>query len=99
MKKTKCLFHCLVLSWFAFVLNSSTYARQCISETVTYKTSNQLTGVTILMKGTTIGTLTDASGKYIIVNARENKTLNSYLQEWRCRKLHQTGRWQLMLDL
>jgi hypothetical protein len=63
MKKSKCLFYSLVLFWFAFVLSSSTYAKQCISGTVAYKTANPLTGVTVLMKGTTNCTLTDASGK------------------------------------
>ncbi len=46
-----------------------------ITGTVTDEKGNPLTGVTVLVKGSTIGAVTDASGKYIINNAPQNATL------------------------
>jgi TonB-linked SusC/RagA family outer membrane protein len=46
-----------------------------ITGTVTDEKGNPLAGVTVLVKGTTNGTLTDASGKYIINNAPQNATM------------------------
>jgi TonB-linked SusC/RagA family outer membrane protein len=42
---------------------------------VTDKNGNPLTGVTVVVKNTTIGTITDSNGKYSISNVPENATL------------------------
>jgi TonB-linked SusC/RagA family outer membrane protein len=46
-----------------------------ITGKVTDEKGNPLSGVTVLVKGTTLGTLTDASGKYVINDAPANATL------------------------
>jgi TonB-linked SusC/RagA family outer membrane protein len=46
-----------------------------ITGTVTDEKGNPLSGVTILVKGSTIGVLSDLSGKYSINNAPQNATL------------------------
>jgi hypothetical protein len=46
-----------------------------VSGTVTDEKGNPLVGVTVLVKGTTNGTITDASGKYTINNVPQNVTL------------------------
>ena len=46
-----------------------------ITGTVTDEKGNTLPGVTVLLKGTTLGSLTDASGKYTINNTPKNATL------------------------
>jgi TonB-linked SusC/RagA family outer membrane protein len=49
--------------------------QQKITGTVTDEKGNPLPGVTVFVKGTTLGTLTDASGKYTINNATQDATL------------------------
>jgi TonB-linked SusC/RagA family outer membrane protein len=49
--------------------------QQQITGTVTDEKGNPLTGVTVLVKGTSNGTLSDASGKYVINNAPQNATI------------------------
>jgi hypothetical protein len=46
-----------------------------VSGTVTDDSGNPLPGVTVLVKGTGIGTLTDASGKYTLDNVPPNSTM------------------------
>jgi TonB-linked SusC/RagA family outer membrane protein len=46
-----------------------------ITGVVTDDKGNSLAGVTVMVKGTVLGTLTDATGKYIIDNAPQNATL------------------------
>ena len=46
-----------------------------VSGKVTDETGRPLPGVTVHVKGTTLGTLTDASGKYAINNLTQNDTL------------------------
>jgi TonB-linked SusC/RagA family outer membrane protein len=46
-----------------------------ITGTVIDEKGNPMGGVTVLVKGTTTGTLTDATGKYIIPNPPQNATL------------------------
>ncbi len=46
-----------------------------VKGTVTDEKGNSLTGVTVIVKGTTNGTLTDASGKYTLNNVPKNATL------------------------
>ncbi len=46
-----------------------------VSGTVTDEKGNPLPGVTVTVKGTTIGTLSDASGKYTLNNSPQNATL------------------------
>jgi TonB-linked SusC/RagA family outer membrane protein len=55
--------------------SSGTEQQKQISGKVTDEKGNPLTGVTVLVKGTTLGTLTDASGKYIISNVPQDATL------------------------
>jgi TonB-linked SusC/RagA family outer membrane protein len=47
-----------------------------ITGIVTNEGGTPLSGVTVLIKGTTLGVFTDASGKYTINNAPENATLS-----------------------
>jgi TonB-dependent starch-binding outer membrane protein SusC len=49
--------------------------QQKITGTATDEKGNPVAGVTVLVKGTTIGALTDATGKYTIDNAPLNATL------------------------
>jgi TonB-dependent starch-binding outer membrane protein SusC len=46
-----------------------------ITGTVNDEKGNPVTGVTVLVKGTTTGSLTDASGKYSLSNVPQNATL------------------------
>jgi TonB-dependent starch-binding outer membrane protein SusC len=46
-----------------------------ITGTVTDEKGNQLPGVTVLVKGTSIGVLSDGSGKYVLNNVPQNATL------------------------
>jgi TonB-linked SusC/RagA family outer membrane protein len=55
--------------------NIGSQQQQKITGTVTDEKGNPLTGVTVLVKGTTLGTLTDASGKYVLDNPPKNATL------------------------
>lgn len=56
-------------------INSGMVQQKQISGKVTDEKGNPLTGVTVLVKGTTIGTLTDASGKYIISKVPQDASL------------------------
>jgi len=60
-------------------LSASVYAfdlqQQAVTGMVTDESGNPLPGVTVLVKGTTVGTVTDASGKYTIDNVPLNATL------------------------
>ena len=49
--------------------------QQKITGTVTDEKGNPLPGVTVIVKGTTLGALTDMSGKYSIENAPKDATL------------------------
>jgi len=46
-----------------------------VTGTVTDENSNPLPGVTITIKGTTLGTLSDATGRYVLEKAPQNATL------------------------
>ncbi len=46
-----------------------------ISGTITDEDGNSLPGVTILVKGTSLGTISDSNGRYILSNVPENSTL------------------------
>jgi TonB-linked SusC/RagA family outer membrane protein len=54
---------------------STAMQQQRTTGTITDEKGNPLVGVTVLVKGTTTGTLSDASGKYIINNVPQNATL------------------------
>jgi len=60
---------------FIVITPKSLLQQHQITGTVTDEKGNTLPGVTVLVKGTTLGTLTDASGKYTINNAPQNATL------------------------
>jgi TonB-dependent starch-binding outer membrane protein SusC len=57
------------------ITNKSNLQQHQVSGKVTDEKGNPLGGVTVAVKGTTIGTLTDALGKYIINNSPQNATL------------------------
>jgi TonB-linked SusC/RagA family outer membrane protein len=57
------------------LMQKSVLQQQKITGTVTDEKGNPLPGVTVKVKGTTLGTLTDASGKYFLDNAPQNATL------------------------
>ena len=54
---------------------SSAIQQQMVSGTVTDEKGNPLIGVTVLVKGTTNGSITDATGKYTVNNVPQNATL------------------------
>ena len=54
--------------------NASTQQKS-VSGTVTDSSGGSLPGVSIVVKGTTTGTITDADGKYSLVNVPENSTI------------------------
>jgi len=61
------------------VLNNMIYATEMQQVAISGKVSDQqgapLTGVTVAVKGTKVGTITNASGKYILKNVPNNATL------------------------
>jgi TonB-linked SusC/RagA family outer membrane protein len=65
----------IILSPLDLTIPSGTLQQLKITGTVTDEKGNLLPGVTILIKGTTLGTLTDASGKYSINSVPKNATL------------------------
>lgn len=60
---------------FIVITPKSLLQQSKITGTVTDENGNPMPGVTVLVKGTTLGTLTDASGKYTIDNSPQNATL------------------------
>jgi len=50
--------------------------QQKITGTVTDESGNPLSGVTVQVVGTTIGVITDAAGKYSLINVPENAALS-----------------------
>jgi TonB-dependent starch-binding outer membrane protein SusC len=58
----------IILSRNDLALSSNETQQPKIAGTVTDERGNPLPGVTVLVKGTTIGTLTDISGKFVILN-------------------------------
>ncbi len=58
-----------------FGLNSSLGQQKSVSGRVTDSTGAPLPGVTVLVKGTTSGTITDTNGNYAISNIQGNATL------------------------
>ena len=67
--------YCLIVVLVA--LNSIAYAQQrTVQGTVTDETGLPLPGVSIVVKGTTNGTITNADGNYILGNVPENATLS-----------------------
>jgi len=69
----------IVALFFAIGFNNAIYATElqqvAVSGTVTDQQGAPLTGVTIVVKGSTLGTLSDVSGKYSINNVPQNATL------------------------
>jgi TonB-dependent starch-binding outer membrane protein SusC len=59
-----------------FLTNASEQQLRSITGTVTDANGNAIPGVTVKVQGTTLGTLTDASGKYSIDNVLQNATLS-----------------------
>jgi len=56
-------------------ISSTMEQQKQITGKVTDEKGNPVAGVTVIVKGTTLGTLTDGSGKYIINNAPNGSTL------------------------
>lgn len=56
-------------------LSESVQQQKAVSGTVTDETGQPLIGVTVIVKGTTTGTVTNVDGKYSIPNIPENATL------------------------
>jgi TonB-linked SusC/RagA family outer membrane protein len=70
-----------------------------ITGRVTDEKGNPLPGVTVLVKGTTLGALTDASGKYTINNAPQNTTLIFSFIGMTTQEIPSDGRKQLDVEL
>ena len=68
-----------ILLYLTIGFNNVIYATEFQQVAVTGTISNQqgvpLVGVTVSVKGTTLGTISDASGKYTLINAPQNATL------------------------
>lgn len=76
MKKYPLLIKVLLLSLLPLLMSGMVLAQKKVSGVVTDKESGQpMTGVTVAVKGTTTGTLTDASGKYTLNVRSETATL------------------------
>jgi TonB-dependent starch-binding outer membrane protein SusC len=60
---------------FANVVNAAEFQQVSIGGIITDQKGAPLTGVTVAVKGSTIGTLTDVNGKYSISNVPQNATL------------------------
>mgnify|MGYP006266676947 CR=1 FL=1 len=68
-------FRLFLVIFFCTLYSSGLYAQTTVSGTVTDETDFGLPGVTILVKGTSTGTITDFQGKYNIEIKTENPTL------------------------
>lgn len=76
MKRYPLLIKVLLLSVLPLLMSGMVLAQKKVSGVVTDKESAQpLTGVSIQVKGTTIGTLTDASGKFTVSVRSESAIL------------------------
>ena len=68
---------CLILFCFCLLIPLSTFAQINVKGKVTDSESNQpLAGVTVILKGSTTGTITDQNGSYAISVPDEQKTLS-----------------------
>jgi TonB-linked SusC/RagA family outer membrane protein len=66
----------LVLLLFIFLSSAGTFAQQAsVSGTVKDPQGNPITGATVLVKGTSYGTLTDIDGKYTVQTVVDNSIL------------------------
>ncbi|MGB8492613.1 MAG: TonB-dependent receptor [Bacteroidales bacterium] len=69
----------MIVALFAICFNEATYATElqqvAVSGTITNQQGVPLVGVTVAVKGTTIGTISDIDGKYAISNLPQNATL------------------------
>ena len=66
----------LVLLLFIFLSSAGTFAQQAsVSGTVKDSQGNPITGATVLVKGTSYGTLTDIDGKYTVPTVLDNSIL------------------------
>lgn len=74
--KTKFTLLCALMMLFSFSINAQFTAKGQVTEA----SGEPLIGVSVLVKGTTIGTITDINGEYMINVNNENATLEfSYL--------------------
>lgn len=84
MKKTKCLIPFVLLMLLFFVNNSVSAEGQqqlTVQGSVTDQEGNKIPGVSVIVKGTTIGTLTDANGNYSLnVPSKEDMLVFSLLE-------------------
>lgn len=77
-------------------LNKSDELQQArVAVTVTDENGNPLPGVTVTVKGTTLGGLTDGSGKYTISNVPENSTLVFSFIGMKTQEIPASGRAQI----
>jgi len=86
MKRLKMLFACLLLiaSAVAFAQNRR------VSGTVTDKNGDPLTGVSVVVEGTTLGVVTDINGKYAI-DAKPGQTISFHFYGMKSQKLTVSG--------
>ena len=68
-----------------------------ITGTITDEKGNPLPGVTVLVKGTKLGTLTDAAGKYEIKDAPQNATLTFSFVGMTTQEIQSNGR--MLIDV
>ena len=65
----------LMLCFFLVSVSMGAYAQKTVSGTISEASGQPLPGVTVLIKGTTTGAITDFEGKYIVTNVPETATL------------------------
>jgi TonB-linked SusC/RagA family outer membrane protein len=75
-KKTLLIFLCLFVGAFASESYAQTPKTKIISGVVSDTKGGTLPGVSVVIKGTTTGTITDINGKYSLSNVQENATVS-----------------------
>lgn len=79
-------------AWFLLCSLSYTFARdRTVTGKVTNSRNQPLSGVTVVKKGTTQGTVTDENGEYRLPGIRENTILTFSFVGMATREIHFSG--------
>ncbi|MEN6363270.1 MAG: SusC/RagA family TonB-linked outer membrane protein [Bacteroidales bacterium] len=76
LKSIKSLIPIMVLLWF---VSSPLFGQQVTGSVTDVGTGENITGVTVMVKGTTVGTITDANGMYRIPASKSNVLVFSFI--------------------
>jgi len=66
----------MVLLWF---VSSALFGQQVTGSVTDVGTGESITGVTVMVKGTTVGTIMDANGMYRIPASKSNVLIFSFI--------------------